>query len=39
MLNFSTPMEPIADTMVELFDAIAGTLRWPGTPSPGTEGN
>ncbi|MER5396707.1 hypothetical protein [Streptomyces sp. NPDC002599] len=28
MLTFSTPMEPIADAMVELFDAIAGTLRW-----------
>ncbi|MFJ4831423.1 hypothetical protein ACIP79_16085 [Streptomyces sp. NPDC088747] len=28
MLTFSTPMEPIADAMVELFDAIVGTLRW-----------
>ncbi|KAB1147736.1 hypothetical protein F7R91_11665 [Streptomyces luteolifulvus] len=28
MLTFSTPMEPIADAMVELFDAIAGTLCW-----------
>ncbi|MFF5491944.1 hypothetical protein [Streptomyces aquilus] len=28
MLTFSTPLEPIADAMVELFDAIAGTLRW-----------
>ncbi|MGQ4376394.1 hypothetical protein ACN6K9_006721 [Streptomyces sp. SAS_267] len=28
ILTFSTPMEPIADAMVELFDAIAGTLRW-----------
>jgi hypothetical protein len=28
MLTFSTPLEPIADAMVELFDAIAGTLCW-----------
>ncbi|MGW5136232.1 hypothetical protein [Streptomyces sp. NPDC004135] len=28
MLTFSTPLEPIADAMVELFDAVAGTLRW-----------
>ncbi|MFD3313001.1 hypothetical protein [Streptomyces sp. NPDC058694] len=28
MLTFSTPLEPIADSMVELFDAVAGTLRW-----------
>jgi hypothetical protein len=28
MLTFSTPMEPIADALVELFDAIAGSLRW-----------
>ncbi|MEV6313630.1 hypothetical protein [Streptomyces sp. NPDC051776] len=29
MLTFSTPLEPIADAMAELFDAVAGTLRWP----------
>lgn len=28
MLTFSTPLEPIADAMVELFDAVAATLRW-----------
>jgi hypothetical protein len=28
MLTFSTPLEPIADAMVELFDAVAGSLRW-----------
>ncbi|MFF3873152.1 hypothetical protein [Streptomyces sp. NPDC001978] len=28
MLTFSTPLEPIAEAMVELFDAVAGTLRW-----------
>ncbi|MGW4908156.1 hypothetical protein [Streptomyces sp. NPDC004270] len=28
MLTFSTPLEPIADGMVELFDAVAATLRW-----------
>ncbi|MDQ1038020.1 hypothetical protein QFZ75_004436 [Streptomyces sp. V3I8] len=28
MLTFSTPLEPIADAMTELFDAVAGTLRW-----------
>lgn len=27
MLTFSTPLEPIADAMAELFDAVAGTLR------------
>ncbi|MFJ6987666.1 MULTISPECIES: hypothetical protein [unclassified Streptomyces] len=27
-LTFSTPLEPLADAMVELFDAVAGTLRW-----------
>ena len=29
LLTFSTPLEPLADEMVELFDAVAGTLRWP----------
>lgn len=28
MLNFSTPIDPLADRMVELFDAVAGTLHW-----------
>ncbi|MFF7375647.1 hypothetical protein ACIP4Q_11250 [Streptomyces massasporeus] len=28
MLTFSTPLEPIADAMAELFDAVAATLRW-----------
>jgi hypothetical protein len=28
LLSFSTPMDPIADAMVTLFDAIAGSLRW-----------
>jgi hypothetical protein len=28
LLSFSTPMDPIADAMVALFDAIAGSLRW-----------
>ncbi|MFE1440900.1 hypothetical protein [Streptomyces sp. NPDC058739] len=28
MLNFSTPVYPLADRMVELFDTVAGTLHW-----------
>ncbi|OON78393.1 hypothetical protein [Streptomyces tsukubensis] len=28
VLNFSTPMESLADRMVELFDTVAGTLYW-----------
>lgn len=28
LLNFSTPVDPLADQMVELFDAVAGTLHW-----------
>ncbi|MFG2311378.1 hypothetical protein ACGFS9_22335 [Streptomyces sp. NPDC048566] len=28
LLSFSTPLEPIADAMTELFDAIAGSLTW-----------
>ncbi|MDQ0488008.1 hypothetical protein OG986_18995 [Streptomyces cellulosae] len=28
LLTFSTPLVQIADTMVELFDAVAGSLRW-----------
>lgn len=31
LLSFSTPMDPIADAMVTLFDAIAGSLRWKQT--------
>lgn len=27
-LTFSTPMESLASTMVELFDTVAGTLHW-----------
>ncbi|GAA3878202.1 hypothetical protein GCM10023084_33890 [Streptomyces lacrimifluminis] len=46
MLTFSTPLEPIADAMVGLFDAVAGTLRWQkadnagnGVEGKGVEGN
>ncbi|MFF1698279.1 hypothetical protein ACFVXC_32440 [Streptomyces sp. NPDC058257] len=28
LMNFSTPMDPLADKMVELFDVVAGTLHW-----------
>lgn len=28
LLSFSTPMEPLADPLVELFDSIARTLKW-----------
>ncbi|MFD4522690.1 hypothetical protein ACFWP7_01865 [Streptomyces sp. NPDC058470] len=28
LLNFSTPIDPLADRMVELFDTVAGTLHW-----------
>ncbi len=28
LLSFSTPIDPIADAMVALFEAIAGSLRW-----------
>jgi hypothetical protein len=28
LLSFSTPVEPLADAFVELFDAIATSLRW-----------
>ncbi|MEV6792780.1 hypothetical protein AB0M87_12405 [Streptomyces sp. NPDC051320] len=28
MLTFSTPVDPLADQMVELFDVVAGTLHW-----------
>lgn len=28
LLTFSTPLVQIADAMVELLDAVAGSLRW-----------
>ncbi|MFF4313949.1 hypothetical protein [Streptomyces sp. NPDC001507] len=28
LLSFSTPMEPLADALVGLFDAVARTLQW-----------
>jgi len=28
VLAFSTNLDPLADSMVNLFDAIAGTLQW-----------
>jgi hypothetical protein len=28
LLSFSTPVDPIADAMVALFDSMAGSLRW-----------
>jgi hypothetical protein len=28
VLSFSTPLAPLADALVAMFDAIAGTLRW-----------
>jgi hypothetical protein len=28
ILSFSTPMNPLADPMTDLFDTIASTLRW-----------
>ncbi|WP_181801672.1 hypothetical protein [Streptomyces shenzhenensis] len=28
MLNFSTPIDPLADQLVQLFDVVAGTLHW-----------
>jgi hypothetical protein len=28
LLSFSTPLAPLADALVGMFDAIAGTLRW-----------
>ncbi|MGW0909326.1 hypothetical protein [Streptomyces sp. NPDC002853] len=28
LLSFSTPVDPLADQMVELFDVVAGTLHW-----------
>ena len=33
LLQFRTPVEPLAEVLVEVFDAITGTLRWaPGDP-------
>lgn len=35
LLQFRTPLEPLAEVLVELFDAVAATLRWtPGGPVP-----
>jgi hypothetical protein len=31
LLQFRTPMEPLAEALVDVFDAIAGTLRWLST--------
>lgn len=28
ILSFSTPLDQLADAMVDLFDSIANTLRW-----------
>ncbi|QFR95032.1 hypothetical protein [Streptomyces tsukubensis] len=28
VLDFSTPIDPLANQMVELFDTVAGTLHW-----------
>ncbi|MEU8978901.1 hypothetical protein [Streptomyces sp. NPDC048309] len=28
LMNFSTPVDPLADQIVELFDVVAGTLHW-----------
>jgi hypothetical protein len=28
LLSFSTPLAPLADALVGMFDAVAGTLRW-----------
>ncbi|MGW0736224.1 hypothetical protein [Streptomyces sp. NPDC002851] len=33
LLAFSTPLDPIADAMAELFDVIAASLTWTGGPS------
>ncbi|MFF3845415.1 hypothetical protein [Streptomyces sp. NPDC002328] len=33
LLTFSTPLVQIADAMVELFDAVAGSLSWTGGES------
>lgn len=30
LLTFSTPLVQIADVMVDLFDAVAGSLTWTG---------
>ncbi|MGI5471769.1 hypothetical protein [Streptomyces sp. CA-132043] len=35
LLTFSTPLDPIADALVELFDAVAGSLAWIGTNTDG----
>lgn len=33
LLSFRTPLEPLAEPLVALFDAIASTLRWTDRPS------
>jgi hypothetical protein len=35
LLTFSTPLVQIADAMVELFDAVAGSLTWMGGDDTG----
>lgn len=32
LLSFRTPMEPLADQLVDLFDAVTTTLRWDDAP-------
>jgi hypothetical protein len=33
LLSFRTPMEPLAEVLVELFEAVAGTLQWTQPPT------
>ena len=28
LLTFSSPLVPVADALAELFEAVAGTVRW-----------
>lgn len=35
LLTFSTPLDPLADALVELFDAVAGSLAWVGRSTDG----
>jgi hypothetical protein len=30
LLSFSTPLDPVADLMADLFDAVAHSLTWRG---------
>lgn len=32
VLAFSTPLEPLGEAMVELFDAVVASVRWQGHP-------